>query len=66
MTSGVRDQALTSPVQAEIAWDGKVHSHRPAPDWQQNVSPDLRLHTEADDQLDPVTFEEWRRAHPRL
>ncbi|MGE4425223.1 MAG: hydantoinase B/oxoprolinase family protein [Solirubrobacteraceae bacterium] len=40
-----------------IAWDGLRHSYRAQADWMDRVSPDLPLHDEADDDLDPVTFE---------
>jgi N-methylhydantoinase B len=43
---------------AEVpTWDGRVHSYRPAPDWLERVSPKLNLHTDVDEELDPVTFE---------
>lgn len=38
-------------------WDGRVHSYRPTPDWKQRIAPDLRLHSEVAEELDPVTYE---------
>jgi len=42
---------------ADVAWDGKVHSYRSAADWEQRLDPELTLHTELDEDLDPITFE---------
>ena len=47
--------------QAQINWNGRTHSYRPKPDWATRISPDLRLHIEYDDALDPVTFEVIRQ-----
>jgi N-methylhydantoinase B len=38
-------------------WDGKLDSYRPGPEWRERISPDLKLHEEIDEDLDPVTFE---------
>jgi N-methylhydantoinase B len=38
-------------------WDGRKHSYRPSGDWKDRISPSLRLHTQTDDDLDPVTYE---------
>jgi N-methylhydantoinase B len=42
-------------------WNGRTHSYRPAPDWRDRMSPNVRLHRETDDNLDPVTFEVLRQ-----
>ena len=47
--------------QAQIDWNGRTHSYRPKPDWADRISPNLRLHTSFDDDLDPVTFEVLRQ-----
>lgn len=44
----------------DIVWDGLIHSYRPAPDWKTRLSTRLKLATDADDELDPVTFEVLR------
>ena len=44
----------------QIVWDGRRHSYRASDDWLDQVSPELRLHTEIADDLDPVTFEVLR------
>lgn len=48
------DNAVTA---ASIKWDGRVHSYRPLPDWRDRVSPKLQFHEEADEDIDPVTYE---------
>src|SRR5699024_7109097 len=40
-----------------VNWDGKVQSYRPASDWREHVSPAVRFHDEAAEDLDPVTYE---------
>lgn len=45
----------------QVDWNGKIHSYRPRADWMDNVSPDLHLHAECEDALDPVTFEVLRQ-----
>jgi len=47
--------------QAQIDWNGKTHSYRPKPDWATRISPSLKLHTDYDEDLDPVTFEVIRQ-----
>jgi N-methylhydantoinase B len=47
----------TVEARLEPLWDGKVDSYRPGPDWRERISPDLELHEEVDEDLDPVTFE---------
>lgn len=47
--------------QAPIDWNGKTHSYRPKPDWTSRISPNLKLHTDYDENLDPVTFEVIRQ-----
>ena len=47
--------------QAATDWNGRTHSYRPKPDWSDRISPNLRLHTDFDDDLDPVTFEVLRQ-----
>ena len=47
--------------QAQIDWNGKTHSYRPKPDWAMRISPSLKLHTDFDESLDPVTFEVIRQ-----
>jgi N-methylhydantoinase B len=42
---------------ADAAWDGKTVSYAPASDWRDRVSADLAFHEEADETVDPVTFE---------
>src|ERR1700683_5421042 len=49
-------EELVAPAE-EIAWDGRLHSYRAAPDWLDRVSAELPLFQEIDEQLDPVTFE---------
>jgi len=49
-------EELQTPA-SEIAWDGRLHSYRAAPDWMDRVSEELPLFEEIDEQLDPVTFE---------
>lgn len=49
--------AVAPPRDAEVRWDGRVHSYRPAEDWRARLSPSLVLHDEADGELDPITFE---------
>ena len=46
---------------AQIDWNGRTHSYRPKPDWADRISPNLRLHTSFDGDLDPVTFEVLRQ-----
>jgi N-methylhydantoinase B len=41
----------------EPHWDGRLDSYRPGPEWRERISPDLLLHEEIDEGLDPVTFE---------
>lgn len=38
-------------------WDGRIHSYRPAHDWVERVAPQLELHSQVAEELDPVTFE---------
>jgi N-methylhydantoinase B len=45
------------PPQPETVWDGKVHSYRPAPGLESRISASVSLHSDAADDLDPVTFE---------
>ena len=45
----------------QIDWNGKTHSYRPKPDWATRISPNLKLHTTFDNDLDPVTFEVIRQ-----
>lgn len=47
--------------QAQIDWNGRTHSYRPKPDWMTRISPNLQLHTDYDEDLDPVTFEVIRQ-----
>ncbi|GGE20257.1 N-methylhydantoinase [Polymorphobacter glacialis] len=47
--------------QAATDWNGRTHSYRPKPDWSDRISPNLALHTDFDDNLDPVTFEVLRQ-----
>lgn len=42
---------------AEPVWDGLVHSYRPAADWPERLAPELDLHGDVDEELDPITFE---------
>ena len=54
---------VTSPndkAYDDIVWDGLIHSYRPDADWKSRVSPRLELATDADDDIDPVTFEVLR------
>jgi N-methylhydantoinase B len=41
----------------EPTWDGRVHSYRPAADWRERLAPELVLHEDVDEALDPITFE---------
>jgi N-methylhydantoinase B len=41
----------------EPTWDGRVHSYRPSADWRERLAPELVLHDEVDEELDPITFE---------
>lgn len=51
----------TAPSQVKghspVNWDGKQHAYRPSSDWLSRVSPSLELHTEAEENIDPVTYE---------
>ncbi len=47
----------TTAVPSDVNWDGNLHSYRPAPGWEELISPSVELHTEVDADLDPVTFE---------
>jgi len=38
-------------------WDGRIHSYRPAHDWLERVAPTLQLNSDAETELDPITFE---------
>jgi N-methylhydantoinase B len=38
-------------------WDGRVHSYRPDEDWRARLDPRVDLHTDVDEELDPITFE---------
>jgi N-methylhydantoinase B len=49
--------ARTEDEAPAIVWDGRRHSYRPRPDWQDRISTKLPLHREVDDDLDLVTFE---------
>ncbi|SOD72142.1 N-methylhydantoinase B [Jatrophihabitans sp. GAS493] len=55
---GGTDEAY--PGYEDIVWDGIQHSYRPADDWLSRVSPALKLSTNTDVDLDPVTFEVLR------
>jgi len=48
---------MSTEEKTPAVWDGKRDSYRPEPDWRDRVSPNLHLHEEADDDLDPVTYE---------
>lgn len=53
-------EVLEEPIAAaasDVKWDGSLHSYRPEPGWEDRVSPKVALHTNAADDLDPVTFE---------
>ena len=49
----------TMPNRTE--WNGRTHSYRPAADWRDRISPTVRLHSDTDAELDPVTFEVLRQ-----
>lgn len=51
--------ATTAPetVEPDIVWDGKVHAYRPSLDWRERIEGRLPLHTEADEDLDPITYQ---------
>lgn len=57
MNAVVNEAGAVGAASPKISWDGKVHSYRPLPDWRDRVSPRLRFHEEAADDLDPVTYE---------
>ena len=40
-----------------ITWDGKIHAYHPGPDWRDKVEGTLPLHTEAVEDLDPITYQ---------
>jgi N-methylhydantoinase B len=40
-----------------IPWDGQVHSYRPDEHWQSRISPELRMFSAGDEEIDPITFE---------
>lgn len=50
-------QADTGTSADGVAWDGWVQAYRPSSDWAENIAPDVRLHTKAADEIDPVTHE---------
>jgi N-methylhydantoinase B len=50
-----------APAEPEaIAWDARLHSYRPAPDWKSRVSDRLSFFSERREDLDPETFEVLR------
>ncbi len=57
MSSERAEAVIDSDERAAVEWDGKVHSYRPAADWSDRVAAPLDLHTEVDEDLDPVTYE---------
>ena len=48
-------------MQSQTQWNGRTHSYRPQPDWRTRIHPSVQLHQEADEDLDPVTFEVLRQ-----
>ncbi len=51
---------VTTAAKDEIKWDGVVYPYIPAPDWKSRIDPSVQLHTEAADDIDPITFEVLR------
>nr|WP_267128286.1 hydantoinase B/oxoprolinase family protein [Baekduia soli] len=43
--------------QPPISWDGKVHGYHPGPDWHEKIAGTVPLHTEAVEDLDPITYQ---------
>src|ERR1700754_2508170 len=43
-----------------IPWDGRIHPYRPPAELR--IAPSLRVHDEADEEVDPVTHEVLRHA----
>lgn len=57
MSAVANKNEKTEASASSIKWDGRVHSYRPLPDWRDRVSPKLAFHEEAEDDIDPVTYE---------
>ena len=55
--SDVLEQVEEVAAPAPVVWDGSLHSYQPEPGWEDRISPKLTLHDEAQEDLDPVTFE---------
>ena len=52
------EDARSAPGAASgVVWDGRLHSYRAQPGWEERIAPGLPLYTEIDENLDPVTFE---------
>ncbi|QEC47492.1 hypothetical protein FSW04_07820 [Baekduia soli] len=45
-----------SDERAEVVWDGTANSYRPGPGWRDAIAA-IDLHADADETLDPVTYE---------
>lgn len=52
---------MTELVTGDVHWDGRTHSYRPGPDWREYVESRIPLHIQADEDLDPITFEVIRQ-----
>lgn len=53
----IRNAQMTREVMTAEIWDGRANSYIPAPELQIDAA--LELHTDADPQLDPVTYQVW-------
>jgi N-methylhydantoinase B len=54
--AATRREAAPSAQPAPV-WDGRLHSYRSQPGWEERISGRLSLYDEVDEDLDPVTFE---------
>lgn len=52
-----QETPIRDDVPSDINWDGRVHSYRPSPRWREELDPAVVLHTDAVDDLDPITYE---------
>jgi N-methylhydantoinase B len=53
----VEETTSGTAAPGDVVWDGGLHSYRPKDGWEQSISSSVTLHSEVDEELDPVTFE---------
>ena len=51
----------TAASDFEKQWNGRVQSYRPGPGWRDRIAPEVSLHAEAVEEIDPVDFEVIRQ-----